>query len=256
MKFPLTCLALWFFGLGAEVNAAENPKILIWKFDDVRAGERARLAQGFKRVAEWAADTKTVITMGVICNSLVNPNAEDVAWIKKNAVENGGRVEFWLHGWDHLKLKKADGTDGSEFNGSDLITQTKHFKEACEIFKKNTGLSFSTFGAPYNQSDENTSQAMNACPELKNWFFGPLDKTHRVLARTVNMEIATGKVSYDKFIQAYQTKPIVGPLVLQGHVGLWDDSSYNDFIKIADFLRKEGWITQTVSQWANPTKNK
>lgn len=237
-----------------EIMAADAPKVVIWKFDDVRAGEKFRLPSGFKKVALWAEKNKTVISMGVICDSLTTPNAEDVTWIKKNAIENGGTTEFWLHGWDHKKIKKADGTDGSEFNGPDLETQKKHFKDACEIFFKNTQLKFSTFGAPYNQNDDNTVAAMDVCPDLKNWFFGPKDKARVVLLRSINMEVATGKVSYEKFMQAYKAKTPPSPLVLQGHVGQWDDQSYNDFIKIADFLSKEGWVAKTPRQWAELVK--
>ena len=240
--------------LGSSAIAAESPKVVIWKFDDVRAGEKARLLPGFKRVSDWAVKNKTVISMGVICDSLTIPNVDDVTWIKKNAIENGGYIEFWLHGWDHKKIKKADGTDGSEFNGSDLETQKKHFKDACDIFNKNTQLTFNTFGAPYNQNDENTSAAMDVSPNLTNWFFGPKDKKRIILGRSINMEVATGKVSYDKFIQDYKTKTPSSPLVLQGHVGQWDDSSYNDFVKISDFLSKEGWIAQTPRQWAGSVK--
>ena len=241
------------FGCG-ELIAAESPKVVIWKFDDVRAGEKFRLAAGFKRVNDWAVKNKTVISMGVICDSLMTPNVDDVTWIKKNAIENGGYIEFWLHGWDHKKIKKADGSEGSEFNGSDLETQKKHFKDACDIFNKNTQLTFNTFGAPYNQNDENTATAMDVCPNLKNWFFGPKDKKRIVLGRSINMEVATGKVSYDKFAEAYKAKTPSSPLILQGHVGLWDDQSYNDFVKIANFLSKEGWKAQTPRQWAEVSK--
>ena len=240
--------------MGGAVSAAESPKVVIWKFDDVRAGEKFRLPPGFKRVTDWAVKNKTVISMGVICDSFANPNADDVAWIKKNAIENGGCIEFWLHGWDHKKIKKTDGTEGSEFNGSDLVTQKKHFKEACDIFNKTTQLTFNTFGAPYNQNDENTATAMDDCPNLTNWFFGPKDKKRIVFGRSINMEVATGKVSYDKFMEAYKAKSPTSPLVLQGHVGQWDDQSYNDFIKIADFLSKDGWIAQTPRQFAQAPK--
>lgn len=47
---PLALLCL--FALSA-LTAAED-KVVIWKLDDVRAGEKKRLAPGFKRVAEWA----------------------------------------------------------------------------------------------------------------------------------------------------------------------------------------------------------
>ncbi len=91
-RFALLCLIAF-----AAFATAED-KVVIWKFDDVKAGEKKRLAPGFKRVAEWAKAEKTVVTMGVICDSLAQPNADDVAWIKANAVENGGVVEFWDHG--------------------------------------------------------------------------------------------------------------------------------------------------------------
>lgn len=254
LKLLFKSVTVFALFAGGAVCAAESPKMVIWKFDDVRAGEKARLLPGFKKVCDWAVKNKTVISMGVICDSLANPNADDVAWIKKNAIENGGCVEFWLHGWDHKKVKKPDGTEGSEFNGSDLVTQQKHFKDACDIFTKNTQLTFNTFGAPYNQSDENTAVAMDVCPNLTNWFFGPKDKKRIVLGRSINMEIATGKVSYDKFIQAYKAKSPTSPLVLQGHVGQWDDQSYKDFVKIADFLSKDGWIAQTPRQFAQAPK--
>lgn len=255
LKLLIKSLTIVTLVYGGGLMAAESPKVVIWKFDDVRAGEKARLLPGFKRVSDWAVKNKTVISMGVICDSLATPNADDVAWIKKNAIENGGCIEFWLHGWDHKKIKKPDGTDGSEFNGSDLETQKNHFKDACDIFNKNTQLTFNTFGAPYNQNDENTAVAMDVCPNLSNWFFGPKDKKRVVLARSINMEITTGKVSYDKFMEAYKVKMPPSPLILQGHVGQWDDQSYNDFVKIADFLSKEGWSAQTPRQFAQPTKN-
>ena len=79
--------------------------------------------------------------------------------------------------------------------------------------------------------------------------FGPKsDAKRKVIARSINMEIATGKVSYEAFIKAYADKKPSGLLLLQGHCGQWDDKSFNDFVMVADFLRKEGWVTKTVSK--------
>ncbi len=239
-----TLSLLTSFMVLVELPAATQNTV-IWKLDDVRAGEKARLPEGFKRVVDWAQKNKTFVNFGVICDSLTNPDAQDVAWIKKNAVENGGQVEFWLHGWDH----KKSGDKASEFLGSDLVTQTKHLRDACDIFNKTTGLTFHAFGAPYNQFDDNTLKALDACPELKIFMFGSKKDTKRkVIARSINMEVATGKVSYDAFVKAYADKKPTGLLLLQGHCGQWDDKSFNDFVMVAEFLRKEGWVTKTVSQ--------
>ena len=236
--------------LAVTALAAADDKVVIWKLDDVKAGEKKRLVPGFKRVAEWAKAEKTVVTMGVICDSLAQPNADDVAWIKANAVENGGVVEFWHHGWDHRSWADATGKAMAEFRGPDVATQAKHLKDACELFKKTTGLTFHAFGAPFNQADDATIAAMDAVPELTIWMYPPKGETKRkVLGRTLNIEVATGKVSYDKFAKDYAAKKPTSMMLLQGHCGMWNDDSFHDFVKIAALLKQEGWTTMTASQY-------
>ena len=56
---PLTPLCLLAM---TALSAAEN-KHIVWKLADIRAGEKKRLAPGFKRVAEW---TKAIsMTVGL-----------------------------------------------------------------------------------------------------------------------------------------------------------------------------------------------
>jgi peptidoglycan/xylan/chitin deacetylase (PgdA/CDA1 family) len=246
----LTLLAI------SSVVAADD-KVVIWKLDDVKAGEKKRLAAGFKRVAAWAKAEKTVVTMGVICDSLAQPNADDVAWIKANAIENGGAVEFWHHGWDHRSWADATGKAMWEFRGPDVTTQAKHLKDAQAIFKQTTGLTFRVFGAPFNQTDDATITAMDAVPELTIWMYPPKNETKRkALGRTLNIEVATGKVSYDKFAKDYAAKKPTTMMLLQGHCGMWNDDSFNDFVKIAALLKQDGWITLTASQYVEKTGKK
>jgi peptidoglycan/xylan/chitin deacetylase (PgdA/CDA1 family) len=250
---PLTLLCL----LAVTALSAAEDKFVIWKLDDVRAGEKKRLAPGFKRVAEWAKAEKTVVTMGVICDSLAQPNADDVAWIKANAIENGGVVEFWHHGWDHRSWADATGKAMAEFRGPDVATQAKHLKDASAIFKQTTGLTFHAFGAPFNQADDATIAAMDAVPEITIWMYPPKNETKRkVLGRTLNIEVATGKVSYAKFAQDYAAKNPTSMMLLQGHCGMWNDDSFNDFVKIAALLKQDGWITLTSAQYAEKNAKK
>jgi len=242
-------LALLYLFAAAALSAAED-KVVIWKLDDVKAGEQKRLAAGFKRVAAWAKAEKTVVTMGVICESLTQPNADDVAWIKANAIENGGVVEFWHHGWDHRSWTDATGKAMAEFRGPDVATQAKHLKDACDLFKQTTGLTFHVFGAPFNQSDDTTIAAMDSVPELTIWMYPPKNETKRkALGRTLNMEVATGKVSYAKFAQDYAAKKPASMMLLQGHCGMWNDDSFHDFVKIAAILKQDGWTTLTAAQY-------
>ncbi len=250
---PLALLCL----LAVAALAAADDKVVIWKLDDVKAGEKKRLAAGFKRVAEWAKAEKTVVTMGVICDSLAQPNADDVAWIKANAVENGGAVEFWHHGWDHRSWADASGKAMWEFRGPDAATQAKHLKDAQAIFKQATGLTFHAFGAPFNQADDATVAAMDAVPEITIWMYPPKNEAKRkTLGRTLNIEVATGKVSYDKFAQDYAAKKPASMMLLQGHCGMWNDDSFRDFVKIAALLKQDGWTTMTASQYVEKTAKK
>jgi peptidoglycan/xylan/chitin deacetylase (PgdA/CDA1 family) len=245
---PLALLCLLAFTI---LPAAED-KVVIWKMDDVRAGEKRRLQAGFKRVAEWAKAEKTVVTMGVICDSLAQPNADDVAWIKANAIERGGVVEFWHHGWDHRSWTDAAGKQQWEFRGPDVATQSKHLRDAQAIFRQTTGLTFRVFGAPFNQADDATIAAMDAVPEITLWMYPPKNETKRkLLGRSLNMEVATGKVSYAKFAQDYATRKPTGMMLLQGHCGMWDDDSFRDFVKIATLLKQDGWTTLTSAQFAD-----
>ena len=243
--------------LFAAAAASAEDKVVIWKLDDVKAGEKKRLAAGFKRVAEWAQAEKTVVTMGVICDSLAQPDADDVAWIKANAIENGGVVEFWHHGWDHRSWADATGKPMAEFRGPDVATQAKHLKDACEVFKKTTGLTFHAFGAPFNQADDATIAAMDAVPEITVWMYPPKGETKRkVLGRSLNIEVATGKVSYEKFAKDYAAKKPATMMLLQGHCGMWNDASFADFVKIAALLKQDGWKTMTSAQYVGQAGKK
>jgi len=253
--YPMRLLALLSLLALTALSAAED-KVVIWKLDDVRAGEKKRLAPGFKRVAAWAMAEKTVVTMGVICDSLAQPNAEDVAWIKANAVENGGVVEFWHHGWDHRSWTDA-GKTMAEFRGPDVTTQAKHLQDAQAIFKQTTGLTFRAFGAPFNQADDATIAAMDAVPELTIWMYPPKNETKRkTLGRTLNIEVATGKVSFDKFAKDYAARKPTSMMLLQGHCGMWNDDSFHDFVKIAALLKQDGWTTLTASQYVEKAGKK
>lgn len=246
--FALLCLLTL-----TTLGAAED-KVVVWKMDDVCAGEKKRLAAGFKRVAAWAQAEQTVVTMGVICEPFAQPNADDVAWIKANAIENGGVVEFWHHGWDHRSWTES-GKQQWEFRGPDVPTQTKHLKDAQAIFKQHTGLTFRAFGAPFNQADDATIAAMDAVPEITVWMYPPKNETRRKgLGRSLNIEPETGKVSYAKFAQEYAAKKPNGLMVLQGHCGMWNDESFSDFVKIAALLKQDGWMTMTASQYVEKLK--
>ena len=187
-------------------------------------------------------------SVGIICNSLEKPSPAYVAWIKTYAIENGGLIEFWNHGLNH-KWKPV------EFNGTDLAFQLDHLTTPNRLMKEATGITFHTFGAPFNQSDAVTEQALSQVPDLKAWLFGP-EKTGKdmrqplVLKRSLTLEYDVGKISAEKFMEDYPKKAQGEPyLVLQGHPGSWNDDSFKNFTTIADRLAADGWTFITPYEY-------
>lgn len=236
--------------------AETPPHLLVWKFDDLRLAPKnsptTRIKPAVRAVTEWAAQQHVPISLGIICNSLANPNAGDVDWVKSHAIENGGPVEFWLHGWDHLKaVPSAGGEEAPEFQKQDLTYQTRHLRDSIEAMRRATGLGLTTFGAPWNAIDPTTVAAMDACPELTVWLYGPKgDQRRTVLPRSVNLEYATGKVLYDQFVAQYAKSSGVPCLVLQGHPPNWTDQDISEFKRIAELLKRDGWKTVTPREAA------
>jgi hypothetical protein len=51
------------------------------------------------------------------------------------------------------------------------------------------------------------------------------------------------------FAKEYAAKKPTGMMLLQGHCGMWNDESFNDFVKIATLLKQDGWTTLTANQY-------
>lgn len=257
MRHVLSVLSLclfisWSGPTAASVEAGHSARHVIWKLDDLRGGSVNGVGAGFNRVAEWCHGRRMKVSMGIVGNSLEKPTPAYIAWIKANAIENGGLIEFWNHGWDHGR--KPGGQADSEFKGTEPAFQRDHLTKANRFMQEATGITFHTFGSPFNASDAVTIQEMGQIPEFKVWLYGPktvgMDAGRMmVLGRSLNLEAETGKVSAERFLEAYAKSHAQPYLVLQGHPGGWDDGSFRDFTTIADRLSADGWIFVTPYEY-------
>ena len=242
--------------LTAEQRAKKRYCIL--KFDDV-GNNKGRVHPKFDKVAKFLDERKLHGSFGVIVKSIENqPNADYIAWLKKNAIENGGNFEFWDHGWDHamfFNCKEDDDCDRTvKFHGehvAGLAHQRLHLNKALDTFTKHTGLVMHTLGTAGNAGDDNTRKVLAERPEVKVWIFGKGKSTPdlEVLGRWLNLEHAVGKVDYADFVKNYQRNRMKDYIVLQGHCAMWSDQHYADFTKIIDLLQKEGWIFVTPYEY-------
>jgi peptidoglycan/xylan/chitin deacetylase (PgdA/CDA1 family) len=257
MRVLSLALALFLFSSlqGMAADAADSSpaaKFVLWKFDDLRGGSANGVGAGFNRVVEWLKEKKMKASLGIICDSLEKPTPSYIAFIKGNAVENGGLIEFWNHGLNHSKKPVANAE--SEFKGTDLAFQAEHLAKASQLLKDLCGLTFHTFGSPYNEVDATTEQALSQNPDYQVWLYGLKPDGNEpgrplALARTLNLEIATGKVSAEAFLGAYAKSPAHPYLLLQGHAGMWDEQSFKDFTVVADRLVADGWTFATPYEY-------
>lgn len=243
------------------LTAAERAKkrYVMLKIDDV-GNHRGGIHPRFARVAEYLASKKLKSGFGVVVKSIENtPNKDYIAWLKRNAVENGGFIEFWNHGWDHamnFTCSEDDACDHTkkltaEYGGTCLEHQKSHLARSQDVFRKHTGLTMQTLGTAGNAGDENTAAALREHPEIKVWIFGKAktDSGKLVLGRWLNLEHAVGKVSYDTFVRNYLKNRQRDYVVLQGHAAMWSDAMFEDFKRIVELLESEGWIFTTPAEY-------
>ena len=242
-----------FACLGAAEPAPA--RVVIWKFDDLRTGPKGNLDPMIKRVVAWATEHQTPISFGIITDSLPKATPADIAWLKENARENGGWVEFWHHGWNHGKKNDAAGTTVEwEFKNTSLAEQVASLEKGCKAMTTATGLSFQTFGAPMNAIDSTTLAALDQLPQLTVWLYGDKhDAKRTVLNRSLNLEIKTGVISEEAFRKSYRN-PKQPYLALQAHPPYWNEDSFKAFTAIAATLAADGWKSETPSAYAASLK--
>lgn len=237
----------------AGVLAAEDTshaRYVIWKFDDLRTGPKGNRVPGCTRLVDWATAQHMPISLGIIANSLPTATAEDKAWLLQHAAEKGGVVEFWNHGWDHHKTAVEGQRPTFEFQGPDEQHQGATLIQAQAAMVAATGLTFRSFGAPFNATDEATIGALDRVPELTVWMYGMVkDQSRTILRPSIPLEIKTGVISEEAFLKAY-TNPQAPYLLLQGHPPYWDEASFAAFTHIAARLTKDGWTSITPQGYA------
>ena len=213
-----------------------RPRRVMLKLDDVSL----RTYRRYDRVIRFLEEKGIVAGLGVIVSSLDNAPQEYVDWLKRNALENGGRVEFWNHGWDHAMDGK---TRVDEFKGSGLAHQRENLAKSQDVFRKKTGLSMCALGTAGNSWDADTSAALAGRDDIRVWLYGnpKSDGGKRVLKRTFNLEHSVGRISFESFAKGYAKHRLDEYAVIQGHPNMWNDQSWNEFKKIVEQLIADGW---------------
>jgi len=226
---------------------------IIFKFDDFMPnGKKDSFDSNFQRIVKHASENKMHVSFGIQMNTLLEENRRFCDWVRSNAIENGGFIEFWFHGWDHKLNFMLDGEKKlAEFSGTSYEYQADHLHKGMQLFTERTGLTFHTFGAPGNGFDSSTRRLLDETPEIKVWLYGDSTATTKklVLRRPINLEYVVGKVKVDEFLKAYSKLGEVRIVTLQGHPAMWNEESWNAYVDIVEILRKDKWQFITPAEF-------
>ncbi|MEK6796035.1 MAG: hypothetical protein AABZ39_14735 [Spirochaetota bacterium] len=223
--------------------------VVIFKFDDLnyyKAGTQYIRSEWFW-LAGVCASNGIEASIGIIGSALDTNEAYTnnlYQWVRTNAVENGGRFEFWHHGYTHYI-----GTGEAEYSNRPPAEMESYYNRTASLFSERLGLTCRTFGAPGNVTDVPFWAIFNARSDIRVWFIGTsagAGAGKAVLARTAPfLETNVGMVSFAKFTNQYMVYHCStnAYLVLQGHPTRWDlPAEKDEFEKVVKFLKDEGWV--------------
>lgn len=227
---------------------------VILKLDDAWY-EDGLLHQGWLKTFAYLNEREINATIGIVGERMQEAPPVFYEWL---TTQVGLGHEVWNHGWCHCK-PVIDGEEVREFSGTTYEYQLDRIQKTQALAKDKLGLKLTTFGAPYNAVDTSTARALQAVPELKNWFYAPesMETELHVLPRlaAVNIEYPVHQPDFASFLKGYEASGEQAVLVIQGHPRSWmePDSRFEEFKKIVDFLVSERARFLTPSDYLKET---
>lgn len=231
-----TCRAA---GDPSETTSKPGTPAIILKLDDLRSPTPA-----WKRTVEFLRAKNVKSSIGIICNSLEGDQKPYYDWIRE--VAQTGLVEFWNHGWDHKQWREED-KDVMEFKGPSYEVQKEHLTRSQQLGKEKLGITFHSFGPPFNATDDTTLKVLAEDPDLKVFLYGKPEQASAVpnlliLDRTqMNIENPLFVPNAQRIEHDYKILAATRDCItIQGHPDMWDEARFEEFQKLVNYLMAQG----------------
>lgn len=244
MRYFTICFSLFVLfavGVGNRMAfASDGPQVIVLKLDDIVTDRAPR----WQRVIDFLKENELRASCGIIGFSLEDENPAYFKWIKD--LHATGRIEFWNHGY-----RKRLSTDKTgEFEGA-FDEQKKSLQRTQELAREKLGIELKAFGPHWSGTNDDTVRAIEEIPEIAMWFYGPSQNTSKfIFKRVLTLENPTHVPDFAKFKARYEE---VGRnekcLALQGHPNSWDDKRWNNFVRIIEYLKNQGCVFMTPSEY-------
>jgi hypothetical protein len=224
-------------------------KIIILKFDDFRC-----CTKNWEIISEYVVSKNIKASIGIIGRSLETENQISFDWVKN--LNSAGNFEFWNHGYNHKNNK-----DTYEFYKTSYEEQYKSIETTQRLGKNKLGITFSTFGAPYNKMDDNTTLVLEKFSDIKICF-----SRQKCCNSKLNLHVFRGDIlneskhlsaKFDQFISRYNPIKYKECNILQFHPQNWRTSEdMVEFKKIIDYLTLDPEIKfMTPTEFLNYNAN-
>ena len=241
----ISLLVVCFFNPGQVAATDGTSQVIILKLDDIVTDRAPR----WQRVTDFLEENDLKGSFGIIGYSLEEDNPAYFKWIKD--LQATGRIEFWNHGY-----RKRLGSDKpGEFEGS-YDDQKRSLLRTQELAKAKLGIELKVFGPHWSGTNEATARALEEIPEITMWFYGPAKSTNKfVFKRVLTLENPTHVPDFEKFKARYeQVARNEKCLALQGHPNSWNEERWENFVKIIEFLKRQGCVFMTPSEYVASQK--
>jgi peptidoglycan/xylan/chitin deacetylase (PgdA/CDA1 family) len=234
--------------------AADSVPVVMLKLDDLGrggSGPEATVSPRWQRLVDFLAAEQVPCNLGILTESLDTSNCPGyVAWLK--ALDEGGLVEFWNHGY-YNSYPKTDPKAKGEYNGRSVEDQTATLLKSQKVMLDKTGITFRAFGPHNTPPDENLHPALANVPELTIcWFYGPAKGTSSttvVLERRCELEKPIFKPNPDYLKEKWPNIKARDYIAVQGHPNSWGDQEFENFKTYVLFLKEQGCRFMKVSDF-------
>ncbi|MEL7783158.1 polysaccharide deacetylase family protein [Citromicrobium bathyomarinum] len=236
---------------GVEEAGSSPAPAIVLKLDDFRAD--GGIHPGWEEVFRFLEAQDVTATIGVIGEGLEEPRQEAVDWL---LARDARGHELWNHGYCHCRSGEG-AAQVREFRGRSLAEQQAAIARTQYLGERVLGITFSTFGAPYNSTDANTARVLADRDDVRVWMYkdtseeaAPSRKSPLPRIAAVNIEYPVHIPDFESFRAGYAAHRDEPVLVIQGHPRSWvdDPARMEEFRRIVMFLKAEG------AQFVTPTE--
>ncbi len=231
----------------SSVNYTNLPVIII-KADDLM-----ETTPNWNRFIQVVIDNEICAGIGIISEPLTSKNSIlEIRRISKIKQKNNFPViEFWNHGYNHLKNGNV-----TEFYGTDLNYQLSHIQKSQDFFIDSLQCISHSFGAPFNKTNSGTDAALKTYPDINVWMCyqkiekqnangywkDPKNKSINSFDRNIILDVDylfLKDFSMTELKNNFNKDKKKKYILVQIHPQLWDNKSFDNFKELISFYKDQ-----------------